>query len=264
MSQDDLQRYLPHQDVMNLLSDIDDYFFNKEGYAGTQTQESVASKREEFKDQAKIVTMDTVIFLKDLLDATDSIAAQYTAKGSPLLGPWPNIHNGMKRLMTIVGLLIDPRRGIERGMRLKPFQYKKYVSRTSTDLLTSSFSSPDGGAVPIHVEADRDINTMLALLQQHSHLEALNDSDTPSFFARTRAYWGDLAQLRRDKTSLEAEVAELRQKIEKVEKERDDARAQAYKAGVERDKARAEVAQFKAVHDKERAIKAVAAQAPRR
>lgn len=181
MSQEDLQKYIPQQDVLNLLSDIDDYFSARDGYAGTQTQERVALKREEFKDCAKIVTMDTVIFLKDLLDATDSIAAQSTKKGSPLLEPWPTIHNSMKRLMTIVWLnlvysqfhvygssdFIDTRRGIERDMRLTPFQYKKYVIRTSTDLLTSSFSSSDGTPVPTHAAyvLDRDIKTMLSELQ---------------------------------------------------------------------------------------------------
>ena len=181
MSQEDLQRYLPQQDVLNLLSDIDDYFSARDGYAGTQTQERVELKREEFKDRAKIVTMETVIFLKDLLDATDSIADRYRSKNLQLRAPWPNIHNAMHNLRAIVWLhtmwaqfhvygitsFMDTRRGIERDMRITPFQYEKYVMRTSTDLLTSSFSSSDGTPVPTHAAyvLDRDIKTMLSELQ---------------------------------------------------------------------------------------------------
>ncbi len=111
-------------------------------------------------------------------------------------------------------------------------------------------------------EADRDIKTLLAQLQ----VEGLGGGDNGSTpergsFANTRAYWGNLAQLRRDKAVLVAEVAELEEKVKKVEKERDDARAQAYKAGVERDNALGEVARFEAARDKERKVKAAAAQA---
>jgi hypothetical protein len=111
-------------------------------------------------------------------------------------------------------------------------------------------------------EADRDIKTPLALLQ----VEGLGGADDGStaergYFANTRAYWDNLAQLRRDKASLVAEVAELEQTVKKVEKERDDARAQASKAARERDTARAEVARFEAARDKECAVKAAAAQA---
>jgi hypothetical protein len=102
-------------------------------------------------------------------------------------------------------------------------------------------------------EADRDIRTMLALLELEG-LGGATDGSTPErkYFADTRAYWGDLAQLRRDKASLVAEVAELKQKVEKVEKERNDALAQAFKAAIERDNALEELAQFEAARAKER------------
>jgi hypothetical protein len=111
-------------------------------------------------------------------------------------------------------------------------------------------------------EADRDIKTLLALLQ----VEGLGGADAGStaergYFADTRAYWGNLAQLRRDNAALVAEVAELEQTVKKVEKERDDARAEVSKAARERDTARAEVAWFEAARDKERKVKAAAAQA---
>ncbi len=111
-------------------------------------------------------------------------------------------------------------------------------------------------------EADRDIKTLLALLQVEG-LGGAGDGSAAErgYFANTRAYWGDLAQLRRDKGSLVAEVAELEQKVKKVEKERDDARAQASKTARERDTARAEVARFEAARDKERKVKAATAQA---
>ena len=139
MSQEDLQRYLPQQDVLNLLSDIDDYFSHKEGYAG-QTQEAVTLKRREFDNRANIVTIETVRFLKDLLSATTLIATQHTKNGSPLLAPWPTIHTSIQRLMTIVWLhlvysqfhvygsmyFMDTRQGIERDMRLTWFDYAGY------------------------------------------------------------------------------------------------------------------------------------------
>jgi hypothetical protein len=40
--------------------------------------------------------------------------------------------------------------GIERDMRMTQFQYTKYVVRTSTDLLTSSFSYDNDGVVPVN------------------------------------------------------------------------------------------------------------------
>jgi hypothetical protein len=111
-------------------------------------------------------------------------------------------------------------------------------------------------------EADRDIKTLLALLQVEG-LGGGDDGSTPErgYFADTHAYWGNLAQLRRDKAVLVAEVAELEQKVKKVEKERNDARAKEYKAGVDRENALGEVAQLKAARDKERKVKAAAAQA---
>jgi len=64
-------------------------------------------------------------------------------------------------------------------------------------------------------EADRDIKTLLALLQ----VEGLGGADDGStaergYFANTRAYWGNMAQLRADKASLKTEVAELRKYLE--------------------------------------------------
>jgi hypothetical protein len=111
-------------------------------------------------------------------------------------------------------------------------------------------------------EADRDIKTMLALLELEG-LGGATDGSTSEgkWFPDTRAYLEKLAQSRRDKASLVAEVAGLKQTVEKVEKERNDALAQAYKAGVERDNALAEVAQLKAARDKERDMKVKAAQA---
>jgi hypothetical protein len=99
-------------------------------------------------------------------------------------------------------------------------------------------------------EAGRDIKTMLDLLQQHTHLGAPNGSATPSpgFVARTRAYWGDLEQLRSD-------IKELKEDLATVEKERDDALARAYKAAVERDEALAQLSQLKADVAREKAIK---------
>jgi hypothetical protein len=102
MSQEDLQRWLPQKVVLDLLEDIDDYFLEREGYAGTQTQEQVVSKRVELRDRAKIVTMETVIFLKELLAATDKIATGYVKKGSRLPAPWPRVSIALERLMTIV------------------------------------------------------------------------------------------------------------------------------------------------------------------
>ena len=111
-------------------------------------------------------------------------------------------------------------------------------------------------------EADRDVRSMLALLELEG-LGAPADGSTPEgkWFPDTRAYLEKRAQSRRDKASLVAEVAELKQTVEKVEKERNDALAQAHKAGVERDEARVEVAQFKAARDRERANKVKAEQA---
>jgi membrane protein involved in colicin uptake len=97
---------------------------------------------------------------------------------------------------------------------------------------------------------------MLALLELEG-LGAPADGSTPEgkWFPDTRAYLEKLAQSRRDKASLVADVAELKQTVEKVEKERNDALAQAYKAGVDRDNALAEVAQLKADIAREKARK---------
>jgi hypothetical protein len=103
---------------------------------------------------------------------------------------------------------------------------------------------------------------MLALLELEGLGGATDGSSSKwNLKARSRAYWGDLAQLRTDKASLVAEVAELKQTVEKVEKERNDALAQAYKAGVDRENALAELSQLKADIAREKARKKAAEQA---
>jgi hypothetical protein len=111
-------------------------------------------------------------------------------------------------------------------------------------------------------EADRDIRTMLALLELEG-LGAPANGSTPEgkWFPDTRAYLEKRAQSRRDKASLVAEVAELKQKVKKVEKERDDARAEVYKAGVDRDNALAQLSRLKADIAREKARKEAAEQA---
>lgn len=90
------ERWLPQKAVLLLLEDIDDYFSERDGYVGTKTQERVSLKRAELRDRAKIVTMETVIFLKELLSGMDKIAFEYVRKGCQLLAPWPSIRNSLE------------------------------------------------------------------------------------------------------------------------------------------------------------------------
>jgi chromosome segregation ATPase len=112
-------------------------------------------------------------------------------------------------------------------------------------------------------EADRDINTMLALLQQHSHLGADNDAATldSGFLTRQYRYWGNLKQLRKDVENLSEHVKNLEAELVTVNKEKNDALAQAYKAGVERDNASYALKQLKAEIAKEEARKEAQARA---
>jgi hypothetical protein len=88
-------------------------------------------------------------------------------------------------------------------------------------------------------------------------LGGATDGSTPDrrFFADTRAYWGNLAQLRTDKASLKAEVAELKKEVVTVEGEREGAVDKAYNAAVARDKSLAQLSQLRPDVAREKAIK---------
>jgi hypothetical protein len=99
---------------------------------------NVASKREALQNYTKIVTMDTVIFLKGLLTWAQG-------RNRPALpAPWPDIENAVQKLMVSVWLHVvwsgywkyantttlsyDTHHGIQRDMRLHPFYYRKVLS----------------------------------------------------------------------------------------------------------------------------------------
>ena len=99
-------------------------------------------------------------------------------------------------------------------------------------------------------EADRDIRTMLALLQVEG-LGGATDGSTPERrypFADTRAYWAGAAQLR-------ADLAGVRAELEVVKAERDKWRTDAYNAKMMGDRARLELSQLKADIAREKARK---------
>jgi hypothetical protein len=135
----DLEKYIPQKDALALLEDIDTYFSGLHDYAGTQTQQQVALKRVELQDRAKLVTPETVIFLKALEATTGQIAVDYVYKEKHQLpDPWPHIRRALNKLMTIVwlhvvhaqfnvygGSSVHTIRGLEHDIKTTSFRYTK-------------------------------------------------------------------------------------------------------------------------------------------
>ena len=153
MSVEELERWLPKQAVLDLLEDIED-FVQPHTELKMEIGGEVASKREALLDHTKIVTMDTLIFLKGLLT--------WSYKGRELPAPWPEIHAKLDSLVGILWLhvawsglkmyegknqyFIDTARGIERDLRNNQFRYTKRVVPVSTDLVRTGPVASDAPA----------------------------------------------------------------------------------------------------------------------
>ena len=139
---EELEQWLPKQAVLDLLEDIDNFLRTNDNFLRTNgfaELRDVASKREALQDYTKIVTMDTVIFLKGLLTWS-------WGRNRPALpAPWPDIKKAVQKLMASVWLHVvwsgyrkyaevttlsyETYNGIQRDMRLNPFYYRKVLSR---------------------------------------------------------------------------------------------------------------------------------------
>jgi hypothetical protein len=111
-------------------------------------------------------------------------------------------------------------------------------------------------------ESGRDIETMLALLH---HLGAPSDPPTasPGFVARTRAksraYWGDLQQLRANITSLEQQLARLTQENKDLTTKNSKYKVDLNWANAQFEKLQNEIAKEKAVRTAQQRAAAEAA-----
>lgn len=138
---------LNDEGLLLILEDIDGYFSGRDGYAGTQTQERL------------IVTMDTVIFLKELGSETDRIAIEYRKKGQRFDATWAGIRNKLDNLRGIVWLhvvqaqiglygldsFMDAKNGIDRDVRMTPFRYPKSVVYPATKSEETVLTRDDTG-----------------------------------------------------------------------------------------------------------------------
>jgi hypothetical protein len=152
---EELEEWLPKQAVLDLLEDIDNFLRTNDNFLRTNgfaELPDVASKREALQDYTKIVTMDTLIFLRGLLTWSGG------RKRPALPAPWPDIEKAVSKLMPIVWLHVvwsgyrkyayaeptilshDTYSDFQRDMRIHQFYYRKVLSGPqATD-------TPDPGA----------------------------------------------------------------------------------------------------------------------
>lgn len=183
MSEEDLERWLPKQAVLDLLEDIDNFVQPR---TELNKEIDVASKREALQDHTKIVTMDTLIFLKGLLTWS-------WRKKMQLPDPWLKIHAKLDSLVGILWLHVawsglslyqgqnqyfnDTRSGMKRDLGTNQFEYRKLVVPVSTDLVLSGPGTTDApcGVMLDHVNVNSE--SMSTMLFHLNHLSAFEDAE---------------------------------------------------------------------------------------